>query len=253
MEEIDIPATAPGPSLWEESHRVFASDTDFQGRGKLSYLLDLMQRAADSAVAAMGVPLEQLLEHGMGWMMTMLELEVWRSPKAGEELVVRTWSKGTKGPLWQRDYRIISETGEELVRARTLWVLVDIQKRKMLRPQALPVQVQHYTEESAGEMPVRRPAPEHLDWTEETVYLVRYSGLDHYGHLNNARYADLVCDTLPMEVFESREVRRFHIAYLNEAKGGAGVRVRYAAEASAFWFKGDTDHKAIFEAWLELK
>lgn len=66
--------------VWIERFVVQASDTDYRSQAKLSFILEMMQRTADSAVSALGLSLEQMLEAGMGWMMITLDLEFQRIP-----------------------------------------------------------------------------------------------------------------------------------------------------------------------------
>lgn len=211
--------------LWTAQQRVHASDADYRSDAKLSFILDVMQRAADSAVDGLGISLEKLLEAGMAWMLITLDVQFVRMPRPNELLTIRTWSKGTKGPLWQRDYRIFDEHNHEIASARSIWALVDTAKRKILRPSALPVEVEHYTQDSVGEPPEKVSVPSEVLMEEVYTYQVRYSGLDNNGHLNNAKYGDLCCDVLSLEEWEGRSIKGFSITYLQEATYGQEIKV----------------------------
>ncbi|RQW10506.1 acyl-ACP thioesterase [Paenibacillus rhizophilus] len=242
--------TAP---LWEENQKVYASDTDFRAGGKLSFILDMMQHAADSAVAGMGVSLAEMLRMNMGWMLMTLDVQIGSLPRQGDQLAVRTWCKGTKGPLWQRDYRIFNGQGHEAVSARSVWALVDTTKRKILRPSAFPAEVQFYTGDSVGDIPEKVVIPQEIVLTEAYRYQVRYSGLDNYGHLNNARYGDLCCDALPLTAFETKQLRRFRITYLQEATFGEEMVIQASVETSGgFYVRGVRENKVYFEAHLDM-
>lgn len=240
--------------VWIEQFSVHGSDTDYRSKGKLSFILDIMQRAADSAVGKLGISMEEILNAGMGWMMITLDLEFKRSPQPNDQLSVHTWSKGTKGALWQRDYRIFDGDDLEIGTARTIWALVDIEKRKILRPNALPIKVQHYSGDSVGEFPNKVVIPS--DFALEAVYnyQVRYSGLDTNGHLNNARYGDLCCDVLSLSEWENTEPRRFQITYVNEAKFGDELTIlRSEVTNNCIYVRGQNGDTVFFEACLELK
>ncbi|KAA9005102.1 acyl-ACP thioesterase [Paenibacillus spiritus] len=249
--------------IYEGKYTVHSSDTDFRSKGKLSFLLDIMQRAADSAVQDYQVSLAEMLKLNMGWMLMTLDLEIRRMPTVEDELVVRTWSKGTKGALWQRDFRILAtkagaeegtEAGkaEEIAVARTIWALVDTGKRKMLRPSAFPVPVEHYTEDSVGAFPAQVKAPEGTEWQEVYPYIVRYSGLDQYGHLNNARYGDLCCDVLELEEWRGIDLKHFRITYVQEATVGAEIGLQRAKlKEGCLAVRGWNGEAVCFEAELE--
>jgi len=239
--------------LWAENHTVHASDTDHLTRGKLSFILDMMQRAADSAVTDLGFRLDQMMQSDMGWMMITLDMDIHRLPCLSDVLSVHTWSKGTRGALWQRDYRIFDSSDVELVSARSIWALVNISKRKVLRPNALPGKVEHYTLDSVGDMPDKVSIPTEVSLSEAYRYTVRYSGLDNYGHLNNARYGDLCCDVLPLKEHEGKGLRRFQITYLQEAKYGDELVIMSSPIDETMYIRGQGNGVIYFEACLEFE
>ncbi|MHA6533781.1 acyl-[acyl-carrier-protein] thioesterase [Paenibacillus sp. BAC0078] len=239
--------------LWTENFVLQASDTDYRSQGKLSFILEMMQRTADSAVGALGLGLEQMLAAGMGWMLITLDLELGRMPRLNDQLTVRTWSKGTKGALWQRDYRIYDKDHSEVAVARSIWALVDIEKRKLLRPTALPVPVNHYETDSVGPIPDKVTIPESVTLQEVYLYQVRFSGLDSNHHLNNARYGEICCDALSLEEWGAKELRRFRITYAQEAKFGDEMQIqRSALTNEGIFVQGVAGDKVFFTACLEF-
>ena len=240
--------------VWSEKHTVHASDTDYRSRGKLSFILDIMQRAADSAVSHLGFSLDEMMQSNMGWMLITLDMDFHRLPRLNDSLNTRTWSKGTRGVFWQRDYRIFDGTGVEIAAARSLWALVDISKRKVLRPNALPGEVEHYTEDSVGEMPDKVSIPSDVSLNEVFRYQVRYSGVDNYGHLNNAHYGDICCDTLSLHEWEGKSLSRFQITYIQEAKYGEEMVILASQVIDRVYIRGQGEDKGTtyFEAMLEF-
>lgn len=239
--------------LWTEDFVLQASDTDYRSQGKLSFILEMMQRTADSAVGALGLGLEQMLEAGMGWMLITLDLEFTRMPRLNDQLTVRTWSKGTKGALWQRDYRIYDKDQSEVAVARSIWALVDIEKRKLLRPTALPIRVAHYEADSVGAVPDKVTIPDDVTMQDAYRYQVRFSGLDSNRHLNNARYGDLCCDALSLEEWGAKELRHFRITYAQEAKFGDEMQIqRSAITNEGVFVQGAAGDKVFFTACLEF-
>ncbi|MBW4081915.1 acyl-[acyl-carrier-protein] thioesterase [Paenibacillus sp. S150] len=239
--------------LWTEQFVVQSSDTDYRSQGKLSFILEIMQRTADAAVNALGLSLEQMRGAGMGWMLITLELEIRRMPRLSDQLTVQTWSKGTKGALWQRDYRIYDINHEEVAVARSIWALVDIEKRKILRPTALPVPVIHYEGDSVGAMPDKVTISDHISLQNAYNYQVRFCGLDSNYHLNNARYGEICCDALSLEEWGVRELKRFRITYVQEARFGEEIQIqRSASIAEGIFVQGAAGDKLLFTACLEF-
>lgn len=238
--------------VWEEQYTVHTSEADFRSNCRLAVLLDILQQTADSAANELGVSWQILLEAGMGWMLMTLDLEVKQIPRLGETVTIRTWNKGTKGPLWQRDYRIFDSENSEIAAARSVWSLVDIHKRKILRPSALPVAVDPYTDDSVGPMPEKAAVPSETEMAPAFVYEVKYSGLDINGHLNNARYADFCYDALEEHELKSLALRRFKITYIKESQLGDKLQIsRSALVDQQVFIRGQAEDAVVcFEACL---
>ncbi|CAM4490541.1 acyl-[acyl-carrier-protein] thioesterase [Paenibacillus typhae] len=239
-------------SVWIEHFSVEASDTDYRSQAKLSYLLGIMQRTADLAVGGLGLTLERMLEAGMGWMLITLDLEFQRIPRMHDQLTIKTWSKGTKGALWQRDYRIFDQDQVEIAVARSIWALVDIEKRRILRPSDLPLSVEHYNGDSVGPLPDKVNIHQDTLLEEAYRYQVRYSGLDTNNHLNNAQYGDICCDVLSLDEWGENELKRFRITFLQEATFGDEMSIWRSPMQDKALFVCGRKGQTLFEAFLEL-
>ena len=214
---------------WTEDYTIQSVDADFKGDCRWSSLLSILQRAADRHIEALGISREEMIERGMGWMLITLELEMRRMPRDMETVYVDTWSRGSKGALWHRDYRIKNGDGEFLGEGRSVWALVDIHKRKILRPSMFPYEVP-IGQETVGELPSKAVLPEGVQLDDAYTYTVRYSGIDTNGHLNNARYADLCFDVLDEQELREGQVTGFKITYHNEARLKDTMLIKRSAE-----------------------
>ena len=81
-----------------------------------------------------------------------------------------------------------------------------------------------------------------------------YSDTDINGHVNNTRYADIVCDAVPWEVWDTAQIRDFTISYHREVPRGECFTLRRARPAEdTFYFDGEREGKSAFEAQLIFK
>lgn len=241
-------------NTWTEEHLIYSNEIDYKGNCRLSNLLSLMQRGADGDVENMGGTRDQMLAHNMGWMLTTIDLECKRMPRFNENLKIMTWNKGTKGPLWLRDFRIMDEDNHEIAKACTLWALVDIKKRKVLRPSAYPFPINSNLEDSMGPIPDKVNISEEVELKESYKMTVRYSGIDSNGHLNNARYADLCMDALTVEEIDRISIHGFQITYHHEVKMGEVIHVlRSDLIDGMIYFRGQSpDGTRYYDAGLQV-
>ncbi|CAM3011481.1 acyl-ACP thioesterase domain-containing protein [Paenibacillus sediminis] len=242
-------------NIWTEKHHIESEDVDFKADFCLSKHLEVFQRASDRDMEQLGVTRDHMIELGLGWMLITLDLELHRIPKVFEHVSVETWSKGSKGAMWQRDYLMLDEQQQETAKARSIWVLVDIEKRRIVRPSALQQEVPYNTEKSLGEPPEKVAIPEELELRPAYSMTVKYSGIDINGHLNNARYADLCYDALTADELINLEAARFQITYVHEARLDDEIIVlRSEMHEGRIYFRGEgQDGNHYFEACLTVR
>ncbi|MGF7047569.1 acyl-ACP thioesterase [Paenibacillus sp. DS2015] len=241
-------------NTWTEEHLIYSNEIDYNANCRLSNLLSLMQRAADGDVEHMGGTRDQMLAHHLGWMLTTIDLVCERMPRFNETIQIRTWNKGTKGPLWLRDFRIYDENDLEIAKACTLWALVDIHKRKVLRPSAYPFNINSNHDDSVGPVPDKMNISDEVELYTSYSITVRYSGIDSNRHLNNSRYADLCMDALTPPELDTIAILGFHITYVHEVKSGEHIEVLRSDLLNGYiYFRGQSlEGTRYFEACLHV-
>jgi len=125
--------SAPQP-FWEhpapfiETVVVRPEDTDAMGHTNNVNYLGWLEHAAWAHTHALGMSLEQYRALNAGVVVRRHELEYFAPTFAGETLQVGTWIDENDGriSLW-RAYQIVRPSdGRTVMRARTLWVCVDM-------------------------------------------------------------------------------------------------------------------------------
>ncbi|MDO3411702.1 thioesterase [Saccharibacillus sp. CPCC 101409] len=213
--------------LWTESPAFSVTESDYAGRIRPSALLGAMQNAADRHLEEAGISVGRMLEHGLAWILMTTKLDLNGLPKLGIPIELETWNCGASGVQWTRDYRILGADGAELARASTAWTLVDMARRRILRPSAVPFPLPTSGRPSLAGAPDKAVLPgEDAAWTEAGSYTVPYSAVDCYGHMNNARYADLCMDLLTPEELRTLDLCSLHITYSREAAMGDRLALR---------------------------
>jgi len=112
------------------------------------------------------------------------------------------------------------EQGQELFRAISLWVLMDLDSRAMVLPGKSGVIVEGTLTGSELALP-HSLMPK--DMTDQQTRTVTYSCLDRNGHMNNTRYLDWLDDLLPSSFHSDHTAREFIICYSNEAREGQQI------------------------------
>ncbi|WP_211745810.1 acyl-ACP thioesterase domain-containing protein [Paenibacillus sp. Marseille-Q4541] len=236
-----------------ESFQVSSSQSDVESRIKLSAMLERLQDGADRHLQQLGMTISEMLRDGFGWMLMTMDLTLTQTPVLEEKVEISTWSKGYQGVVWLRDYEFIGTSGASGY-ARSAWTLVDIHKRKILRPSALPYEIPVVAGDITDGPPAKVSIPLEIEMRKAYEFIATYSLIDSNGHVNNARYADLCYDALSANEVSSLRMERFRITYHREVKQDEqGIVERSELVDQSIWFRGiNHTGKLIFEAQIQF-
>ncbi|GIP43883.1 acyl-ACP thioesterase [Paenibacillus sp. J45TS6] len=237
-----------------ETFIVSSSQADTESKIKLSALLERLQDGADRHLQQLGITISEMLRDGFGWMLMTMDLTITQHPVLEEKMELTTWSKGYRGVVWLRDYELIGASGAAGY-ARSAWTLVDINKRKIMRPTAFPYEIPIVEGEVSEGPPDKVAVPQELEMKKAYEFIATYSLMDSNGHVNNAKYADLCYDALEADEVRNLRMNRFRITYHREVKlGEQGIIERSDLIGKSIWFKGiNEEGKIIFEAEIQFE
>ncbi len=236
---------------FERPFFVFRHEADFQGRMLPGALLRFAQQVATDHCNAMGINDELYARTHTAFLLVRQTLEFRRVPHVDEALKFLTMPQAPRRATYKRITLVTDEAGEEVACVDSRWVLVDTEKRHILRkaPPQLDLAWPYCVER---ELDVSLPArPETMDPAGEI--LARYTQCDMNGHMNNTRYADVACDLLPVEALRSAAVRRMTLHYHKEIPLGQTASLTQARMEDGSWrITGWREGKPCFDVQLWL-
>ncbi len=157
----------------------------------LPTLCNYMQEAAGISAARLGWGIQALQAEGLTWMLSRLRVSVSRYVPWGTSITVRTWPSGTKGRLIaKRCFLGLDEKGDELFRASSEWLYVDMAAQKIAKlPETFGDLVPPGTLDF--ELPDIGGKFAHLPSVDGGAdVLTRSSDLDFNDHVNNVHYVE---------------------------------------------------------------
>jgi acyl-ACP thioesterase len=190
---------------------------DAQGKLPLPSLAKFMQETAYNHANHLGFGYTQLNEKNLFWVLSRLIIKMDSYPRWLDNLQVCTWPSGVESLLAYRDFAILDGAGNRIGAAGSAWLALDAERRRPQRMTLLKEKEHLFPDQSAlKEKPVKIPAL--TDPQQETLFPVRYSDLDLYDHVNNARYMQWVVDSYPEDLLRRFEIGVFEINFLSETK-----------------------------------
>lgn len=190
---------------------------DCFGRLKPSMVLMMAQEVAGAHFSRLAMDYQSLEKRGMIWAVSRHKVQITRLPTIGETIRVETWPMPATRVAYPRSVVAYDEKGEEVFRAITLWVLLDVHTRAMVLPGKSGVTVPGQLTGSELSVPTGLPAK---ILSSSASRRVCFTDLDRNGHMNNTRCMEWLADLLPGAFHSGHPVGEFTVCYFSEAREG---------------------------------
>lgn len=231
--------------IYRKEWKICSSEADMHRRIRLSALFTRLQEAAIEHTQQLGAGKEKTLDKGLLWVVTQQSVSFARMPEYDECLTLLSWPGKTMHLFFPRFWQILDERGDIIIEASSLWGLMDSHTRKLTFPEEYGIDLPDLSEGRSIPLPTRIRAQQ-----AEIVqsFTVPYSYVDLNGHMNNARYFDLITDLIPGALAE-KNIREIFMEYTAEARYKDVLKLRYLGDKRSFYFSGETD-RPVFRMQL---
>lgn len=235
-----------------ELEKQFFIHTSMVGDGdyiRPAAILDLFQDLASLHANKLGIGFDDIVKLDYYWIVSSIEFEEFKPFKSIEEVKVKTWPLPKNRLEFIREFEIRNLNDELLVKGISTWVVIDKNTRKLTRGEKIVFNGE-YKEET--NYPNYRRKKMNLPTTspiKEWDYKVLRTDLDHNGHMNNAKYADIVYNGL--DIFSI--TKNLQILFLHEALVNEIIHMSYYKEGNEEIFVGKINDEICFQMVMEVK
>lgn len=244
----------PEPNAtYTQQYAVYRHDGDHHGNVKPGALLRYGQQIATVHAESVGLNDALYAATHTAYVLAKQALQIDRTPRVDEVLTAVTRPERCKRAVNKRITTFYDAEGKQVAVLDSRWVLIDTEKRLILRKHP-----EQFNDQWAPDVPFELPmkmvkaAPEACEQIGECV--ATYSRCDMNGHMNNTRYADILCDALPWDVWEQGEVRNLKIYYHREIpRGESFTLLRAQTGEKQYYFCGQREEKSAFEASITFE
>lgn len=193
-------------------------EADKNGKATPLSMLNYLGETSGAHTDSLGLNVEKLKKINCGWMLNRWKVRIDRYPNVKEKITIETWSSGMDRFYATREFIIYDEDDLEIGRASTLWIFIDMTKKRPIRIPAdfietiKPIEVRTFYEfyDFNKEISMKN----YID------FHVRRSDIDYNNHVNNAKYLSWMIETIPEYVFENYMLHEFEIIYKKETTYG---------------------------------
>jgi len=232
--------------VYEKKLRLRSSDVDVDRRLRTSVLFSMFQEAAIAHTEALGMGRAKTLDKGLLWIVTLQSLEISRMPCYDEDIVLKSWPGRTMHLLFPRYYSMETAEGEPLLKASSLWSLLDAETRAIVFPEKHGIEIEGITTGNEIALP---SAPKSIPFDKSRELAVTYSMTDLNGHLNNTRYFDLAEDHIYEDV-KGLALKSLKAEFSREIRLGERFTLSSGRDGERIFVGGSRGGETIFRMSL---
>ena len=213
-------------------------DTDANRTVRPTQLLVYMQETSNAHLDSMGYNLDMLRdEYSLAFLLSKTRIAIYKPLTFPAEIEVETFTTEGRAFGFNRFYRILSG-GEVIAAADTTWALLNLETQQLCRADSFDFGFEHEAPIDIG-IPPRFRVPRNDEMDPIALRPIVYSDLDYNMHMNNTRYADMLCDFIPIE--DVARIKGISIAYLHEAAFGDTLSIYRASSDQKYSFRALTE------------
>ena len=213
--------------MYQMDARVRYSEVDETHRIKLESVLDYFQDCCTFHSEDVGGGLEFLKGQKRAWLLASWQIVIKEYPKLGEQIRITTQACGSEKMFGYRNFMIHDEAGNMVVKAYSIWSLLDMKKGRPCMVQPEDIELYGMEEPLPMEKVSRKIAVPKEGGQQQKGFLVQEYHLDTNHHVNNGQYVRMATAYLPDD-FSVREMR---VEYRRQAKLGDMIQpMRYELE-----------------------
>ena len=214
---------------YSETFTIRNFNTGPSGLADIPSLFHFMYEAAGEHCVESEITVHDLQRIGLTWMLSRMHAEFNRIPAYNDQLTVTTWPTGVRGLYSCRDFQVTDSSGDELIRATSAWLTINLEKRRVVRLPQKIVDI-HPDVEDAERMIVdnfRGKLDEPEDATIVDGFRADYSTLDFNSHVTSAVYIRWLLDALPIDFQVEKKLKKFEIVHKLEILPGEEAQADY--------------------------
>lgn len=225
---------------YQMSHEVAYYECDVNQTMTVSAMVAVAIQASEKQSNALGRGVDFVHQFGLTWIITDYQLFIERLPRVGETIIFKTQATSYNRFFCYRNFWLIDQAGNEIVRIETVFALMDQTTRKLSR--VVEEIIAPYQCEKSTKIK-RSPAFSDLESVEKEYYPIQFFEIDENQHVNNAVYFNWLMSPLGFDFLTTYQPTNLHVRFekevLYDEKVASCYEVVFLAE------KAQTKHEVI--------
>ncbi len=224
--------------ILKTTFNITSADADMNARLRLGSLVNFLIQSAIQSADKLGFGFNNLKEHNLIWVLSRLELQIFRPMKWNETILVETWPKNIEKLFYTRDFIVFDSQGNEIARATSAWLAIDQNSR---RPKLMEGDLaERFTRLKNRHAIEGLPEKlEDLNSLDSVTITPSFFDYDLNGHVTSTRYIDWIMDSFDYKYHTQHYPTFLSINYLKEILPGEPINLlKQVFEPHVYGFEG---------------
>lgn len=222
--------------ILKSEYEITSADADMFGRLRPGALLNMLIQAAGKSADSLAFGYNNLTDNGLFWVLSRMSIEISKTAKWHDSIIIETWPKDVNGLLYLRDFLIKNQDEDIIAKASSAWLAINLESR---RPKIIPDLEAPFTE--LKNYHALEQVPEKLESVQGEIVserLVDFTDIDLNNHLTSVRYIDWMIDSFDIDFHRNNYLNKLSINYIKETAPEESLEIRRDNIDNIFVFEG---------------
>ncbi len=201
--------------------KIKTMEIDCRNRMNIPAIANMIQEAAWRHAKELGVSSYDLMRDGLTWVLSKLKIELLKNPGHESELIVKTWPSGADKYHAFRGFSIQNAQQEKLIKALTVWLIIDMNKREISQIPEYIKSLRCAEEVVTYDFTTNIPDVTQPQFQYKTK--VCWHDLDINRHVNNNHYIRWALESFPEQHLFERDLQSLEIVFRGEGVYGEDI------------------------------
>ncbi len=197
---------------------VHSYETNRFGYASLSSIFNFLIEIAWEHAQKLEWGFDALKKDNYYWVLSRVYIQIDKYPKWQDKITIETWTTGMEGIYALREFAIADADNNIIVRASSAWLILDMESKRIIRPDSLTPDFQKFAEDKKCHYPakIKINSP-----NNNLIYApVEFTDLDVNQHFNSVKYVERALNSFGIELFNQKEISEIEVNYLKEGLPG---------------------------------
>ncbi len=210
-------------NAFESNYEVRYEMVDNMGVMKPRSVVELLMESAIKNCLSVGYSVFDMMKDGLGWILRGGSCVISGLPRYSEKIRIRSWASKWSPFQGRREFVLIDEKGNSLVRCSSVWAMIDLVKRLPCKVADIFRRKWAFDDSKATDSLLIKSPLEIGSIISSKEFKVMRRDMDSNMHVHNLSYVDWVFETIPEQYF-AKGITGISGSFLREIVGVDDVR-----------------------------